>query len=119
MKPESRRPLNVLVAAALVGWLVIIVVIYQPVRPLPSPELKPRGRPVYLVPLDAPDPPFLDSVAAHLEQRYRLRVVKLAGLPLDESVVDNRRRQLVAEPLITLMRREYPRVIVAGLQQAR
>ena len=119
MKPESRRPLNVLVAAALVGWLVIIVVIYQPVRPLPSPELKPRGGPVYLVPLDAPDPPFLDSVAAHLEQRYRLRVVKLAGLPLDESVVDNRRRQLVAEPLITLMRREYPRVIVAGLQQAR
>jgi predicted Zn-dependent protease len=109
MKPESRRALNVLVAAALVGWLVIIVIIYQPVRPLPSPELKPRGGPVYLVPLGAPDPPFLDSVAAHLEQRYRLRVVKLAGLPLDESVVDNRRRQLVAEPLIALMRREYPR----------
>jgi predicted Zn-dependent protease len=109
MKPESRRALNVLVAAALVGWLVIIVIIYQPVRPLPSPELKPRGGPVYLVPLGAPDPPFLDGVAAHLEQRYQLHVVKLAGLPLDESVVDNRRRQLVAEPLIALMRREYPR----------
>ena len=35
--------------------------------------------------------------------------MKLAGLPLDESVVDNRRRQLVAEALIALMRREYPR----------
>lgn len=32
MSPESRRALNVLLAAALVGWLVIIVVIYRPKR---------------------------------------------------------------------------------------
>jgi predicted Zn-dependent protease len=108
MRFETRRALNILLAAALVGWLVTVI-IYQPVKPLPPPELKPRGGPVYFVPLGAPDPPFLDSVAAHLEQRYQLRVVKLAGLPLDESVVDNRRRQLIAEALIALMRREYPR----------
>ena len=109
MKPETRRALNILLAAAFVGWLVAVVVVYQPVKPRPSPELKPRGGPVYLVPLGAPDPPFLDSVAAHLAQHYQLRVVKLAGLPLNESVVDNRRRQLVAEALIALMRRGYPR----------
>jgi predicted Zn-dependent protease len=108
MRFETRRALNILIAAALVGWLVTVI-IYQPVKPLPPPELKPRGGPVYLVPLGAPDPPFLDSVAAHLEQRYQLRVVTLAGLPLDESVVDNRRRQLIAEALIALMRRGYPR----------
>ena len=109
MRPETRRTLNVLVAAALVAWLVAVVVTYQPARPLPSAELKPRGGPIYFVPLGTPDPPFLDSLAAYLEQRYQVRVVKLAGLPLDESVVDNRRRQLVAEALIALMRREYPR----------
>jgi predicted Zn-dependent protease len=109
MRAESRRALNLLLAATLVGWLVAVVVIYQPAKPLPSPEPKPGGGPVYFVPLGAPDPPFLDSVAGYLEQRYQLRVVRLAGLPLDESVVDNRRRQLVAEALIALMRREYPR----------
>jgi len=109
MRPETRRTLNVLVAAALVAWLVVVVITYQPVKPSPPPELKPRGGPIYFVPLGAPDPPFLDSLAAYLEQRYQVRVVKLAGVPLDESVVDNRRRQLVAEALIALMRREYPR----------
>jgi len=109
MRPETRRTLNFLVAAALVGWLVVVAVTYRPVT-LPSlPELKPRGGPIYFVPLGAPDPPSLDSLAAYLEQRYQLRLVKLAGLPLDESVVDNHRRQLVAEALIALMRRAYPR----------
>ena len=109
MTPETRRALNILLAAAFVGWLVAVVVVYQPVKPRLSPELKPRGGPVYLVPLGAPDPPFLDNVAAYLEQRYQLRVVKLAALPLDKSVVDNARRQLIAEALIALMRRGYPR----------
>ena len=54
--------------------------------------------------------------------------MKLAGLPLDESVVDNRLRQLVAEALIALMRREYPReaadeaavkLAAAGVPEAR
>ena len=109
MRPETRRTLNFLVAAALVGWLVVVAVTYRPVTPPPLPELKPRGGPIYFVPLGAPDPPSLDSLAAYLEQRYQLRLVKLAGLPLDESVVDNHRRQLVAEALIALMRRAYPR----------
>ena len=108
MTSETRRALNILLAAAFVGWLVAVVVVYQPVKPRLSPELKPRGGPVYLVPLGAPDPPFVDSVAAHLEQRYQLRVVKLAALPLDKSVVDNPRSQLIAEALIALMRRGYP-----------
>ena len=114
MRPESRRALNMLLAAALVGWLVAVVVTYQPVQPIPSPELKPRGGPVYFVPLGAPDPPFLDSVAAQLEQRYQLRVVKLAALPLDKSVVDSGRSQLMAEALIALMRRGYPREAADG-----
>jgi predicted Zn-dependent protease len=109
MRPETRRTLNVLGAAALVGWLVAVVVTYRPVTPPSLTELKPRGGPVYLVPLGAPDPPFLVSVAEHLEQRYQLRVIRLAPLALDESAVDNHRRQLVAEALIALMRREYPR----------
>ena len=68
MNPESRRALNILLAAALVGWLVAVAVTYQPVKSLPPPQLKPRGGAVYFVPLGAPDPPFLDSVAAGLQQ---------------------------------------------------
>ena len=109
MRSDIRRTLNVLVAVALVAWLVVVVVTYRPVTPPPPLDLKPRGGPIYFVPLGAPDPPFLDSLAAHLAQRYQLRVVKLAGLPLDESVVDDQRRQLIAEALIALMRRAYPR----------
>jgi predicted Zn-dependent protease len=109
MRPETRRALNVLVAAALVGWLVTVVVTYPPVKPPPPPELKVRGGPVYFVPLGATDPPFLDSVAAHLEQQLPAPRRQAGRAPLDESVVDNRRRQLVAEALIALMRRGYPR----------
>jgi hypothetical protein len=38
MRPESRRAPNFLVVAALVGWLVVVVVTYQPINPRLRPS---------------------------------------------------------------------------------
>ena len=108
MSQRSTLVGSVALAAGMVGVAIFLLVGSWPTSELPAPPLTPRGGPIYFVPLGTPDPPGLESLAAHLSRRYGLDIRILDPLTLDESVVDNRRRQLIAEPLIDLMKRGYP-----------
>ena len=108
MSQRSTLVGSVALASGMVGVAIYLFASSWPGSELPPPPLTPRGGPIYFVPLGTPDAPGLDALAAHLERRYVISVRILGPLTLEESVVDNRRRQLIAEPLIDLMKRGYP-----------
>ena len=67
-----------------------------------------RGK-VYLVPLGSPSLDLRD-LAASYQQQLRLEVEVLPALALDRAVRNEQRGQLIAEELIALMGRNYPKL---------
>jgi hypothetical protein len=66
------------------------------------------GQKIYLVGIGEMRWVHLDTLQAYYKQRYDLTVEILPPISLEPVVVDERRRQLIAEELIELMKRRYP-----------
>ena len=60
------------------------------------------------MPLGEPGPAFLDELARHYADKFGLRVVVLAPIPIEETALDRYRGQVILEELLTLMRRRHP-----------
>jgi predicted Zn-dependent protease len=78
---------------------------------------------IYLVPLGQTPSLDLDELALSYKLSLGLTVKTLQGFEVDQSVVDTRRRQLVAEDLVGFVRRALPklagnpRVILIGVTE--
>jgi predicted Zn-dependent protease len=66
------------------------------------------GQKIYLVAIGEMRSVRLDTLQAYYKQRYDLTVEVLPPVAFEPVVVDERRRQLIAEELIELMKRRYP-----------
>ena len=64
---------------------------------------------VYFIPLGKVPALSLDQLARDYQEKLQLKIELLKEVPLDSRAVDFWRRQLVAEELIRLMKRHYPR----------
>ncbi|HYB72206.1 MAG TPA: hypothetical protein VED18_02445 [Candidatus Sulfotelmatobacter sp.] len=53
-------------------------------------------------------PEILQKLSVHYREKYGLSIGALSAVPLDRSVVDEDRRQVVAEEIIALMKRSRP-----------
>jgi hypothetical protein len=69
----------------------------------PQP-LQPDGK-IYFVPLHEFSSPSLIELVTYYKRKYGLAIETLSSVKLEEAVVDFRRRQLIAEELIALMKR--------------
>ena len=66
------------------------------------------GQKIYFAAVGEMRSVHLDVLQAYYEQRYDLTIEVLPPIGLEPMVVDERRRQLIAEELIELMKRRYP-----------
>ena len=66
------------------------------------------GQKIYFAAVGEMRSVHLDVLQAYYKQRYDLTVEILPPIGLEPVVVDERRRQLIAEELIELMKRRYP-----------
>ena len=66
------------------------------------------GQKIYFVQIGEMGSVHLDTLRAYYKQRYDLTIEVLPPIGLEPVVVDERRRQLIAEELIELMKRRYP-----------
>jgi len=66
------------------------------------------GQKIYFAAVGEMRSVHLDALQAYYKQRYDLTVEILPPIGLEPMVVDERRRQLIAEELIELMKRRYP-----------
>jgi predicted Zn-dependent protease len=79
------------------------------------------GGSVYLVPLGPVPPTTLDTLAAHVQTKFDLKVTILSEVPPESRTRDRQRRQLIAEELRSLMKREHwwqawnPRATLIGI----
>ena len=79
------------------------------------------GGSVYLVPLGPLPPATLDTLAARVQAKFDLDVTILSEVPPERRTRDRQRRQLIAEELLSLMRREHwwqalnPRATLIGI----
>ena len=68
----------------------------------------PTARKVYFVPIGEVRSLRLADLVAYYKQRYDLAIQTLTPIGFEPVVVDERRRQLIAEELVELMKRRYP-----------
>ncbi len=66
------------------------------------------GQKIYFAAVGEMRSVHLDVLQAYYKQRYDLTIEILPPIGLEPMVVDERRRQLIAEELIELMKRRYP-----------
>jgi predicted Zn-dependent protease len=66
------------------------------------------GQKIYFVAIGEMRSVRLDALQVYYKQRYDLSVEILPPIGLEPVVMDERRRQLIAEELINLMKRRYP-----------
>jgi predicted Zn-dependent protease len=66
------------------------------------------GQQIYFVGIGRMESVRLDALQAYYKQRYDLAIEILPPVDFEPVVVDQRRRQLIAEELIGLMKRRYP-----------
>ena len=65
-------------------------------------------RKVYFIPLGDFPTPLTNELVAHYKKKFNLTIEELPAIALDPGVIDNSRKQLVAEELIGMMKRKYP-----------
>lgn len=78
--------------------------------PLDTRNLKGSGK-VYLVPLGDFPLTEVEKLVAYYQSKYGLAIEILPRLSLDMSVMDPDRQQLMAEAMIALMKRGYPKLV--------
>ncbi len=83
------------------GWIVAAVLLAACSASAPA-------RTVYFVPFEGFPAPILEDLANYCKSRFGLIVRARAALTLDTDAADPSRRQLIAEELITRMRRGDP-----------
>ena len=66
------------------------------------------GQKIYFVAMGEMRSVRLDGLQAYYKQRYDLTIDLLPSIGLEPVVVDERRRQLIAEELLSLLKRRYP-----------
>ncbi len=66
------------------------------------------GQKIYFVAIGEMRSVRLDGLQAYYKQRYDLTIDLLRPIGLEPVVVDERRRQLIAEELLSLLKRRYP-----------
>lgn len=81
------------------------------------------GKTVYFIPLGAFSSPATAELASYYKKKIGIGIVNLPAIPLDPSTFDARRRQLIAEDVIELIKRRYlklaqdPKAILIGLTE--
>ncbi|MFZ0881521.1 MAG: hypothetical protein WA002_18640 [Candidatus Acidiferrales bacterium] len=89
--------------------------------PKHEPLLPPPDSKVYLVPLDPPGDYSLDWAPQYYKSKLGIDVQVLPVIPLDSSVMDQSRREAVAEELVKFMRQQQaalagdPYVVLLGV----
>jgi predicted Zn-dependent protease len=68
----------------------------------------PTAQKIYFVPIGEVRSLRLADLVAYYKQRYDLAIRTLTPIGFEPVVVDERRRQLIAEELVELMKRRYP-----------
>ena len=103
---------------AALPLLVAVTVGLGAVTTLAQPRpLDPAAR-VYLVPLGAFSPLLVLDLVAHHRAKLGLALTPLPPIPLESSVMDRTRQQVVAEDLVALVRAHHPTLsndVVIGL----
>jgi Flp pilus assembly protein TadD/predicted Zn-dependent protease len=67
-------------------------------------------RTVYFIPLGDFSLPATAELATYYKRKFGIGIVGLPTIPLDPSTLDPRRRQLIAEEVIELIKRRYPKL---------
>jgi predicted Zn-dependent protease len=81
-------------------------------------------RKIYLLPLGGFPDQTIDQLAVHYKNKFNVTIEKLPSMPLDSTMIDQRRNQVVAESLIAMIRQQHPNLesdpnaIVIGLTRA-
>jgi len=65
---------------------------------------------VYFIPLGDFSSPATAELANYYQRKIGIGIVGLPAIPLDPSIFDARRHQLIAEDVIELIKRHYPRL---------
>ncbi len=73
----------------------------------PRPALEGKGK-LYFEPLSDFPPEILQRLNAYYKAKHGLDIETVPAVPLDRSVVDEGRRQVVAEEIVALMKRSRP-----------
>jgi tetratricopeptide (TPR) repeat protein len=68
-------------------------------------------RTVYFVPLGDFSSPVTAELATHYKTKFGIGIVCLPVIPLDGSTFDSHRHQLIAEDVIELIKRTYPKLV--------
>ena len=66
---------------------------------------------LYLVPLNHFSTESLNRLVTYYKQKTGIEAITAQPLPLRLAAIDNRRQQLVAEDIIELMKRSYPKLL--------
>lgn len=84
----------------------------------------PNRRKIYLLPLGGFPDQTIDQLAVHYKNKFNVTIEKLPSMPLDPTMIDQRRNQVIAESLIAMIRQQHPNLesdpnaIVIGLTRA-
>ena len=88
--------------------------------PKPKETLKSSAR-LYLLPLGDFPSDVVADLAAHYREKYNLEIETLPSVPLSETAVNRKRKQLIAEQTVAIMKQSNPQLandpqaIVIGL----
>lgn len=74
-----------------------------------TPPLKGVGK-VYFVPIGQFSSPSMPQLMVYYKRTFGLTIEVMSGLQFESSVLDFDRRQVIAEELIALMKRQYPQL---------
>lgn len=91
-------------APALILLGIALVLLTSCGRDEAKPVLQGKGK-LYFVPLSDFPPGLLGELVGHFEKKYGLAIETTSPLPLDPSVIDLVRRQVIAEEIIDFMKR--------------
>jgi tetratricopeptide (TPR) repeat protein len=81
-------------------------------------------RTAYFIPLGDFSSPAADEMATYYKRKFGIGIVCLPAIPLDASTFDGHRHQLIAEDVIELIKRTYPKLaedphaVVIGLTES-
>lgn len=98
-----------------------IVVSLLPSGAVGQPSSAQRVARMYFVPLGEFPSGSVEHLATYYKHKLGLTIEILPALPLERSVVDDGRQQLIADEMIALMKREYhelasdPKVILTNI----
>ena len=100
------------ISGALAGVLLIScqAAVQQAERPPQARQLHGQGK-VHFVPLGGFPSDAQETLVSHFKNNYGVNIVSLPMIDIERVAFDPSRRQLVAEELISLMKRRHPTLL--------